>query len=171
MSNQIKDVQGLFRHYLLQLKQVVEKTPEALFAKGLAEDMFPLETNAKIAANFLLRGYAPLIGEQAPSFEQPDSGKAALLTQIELTEAHLISLPAIVDLNPDTKLRDRAGFVELELPPYSFIYQYIFPNFLFHLSMVYAIARANGVALSKADFDGLHSYPEGFSFVEAKDEA
>ncbi|WP_232461250.1 DUF1993 family protein [Cellvibrio sp. PSBB006] len=37
--------------------------------------------------------------------------------------------------------------------------------FFFHLSMSYAIARQAGIPLSKADFDGYHSYPVGFSFV------
>ncbi|MCG7587734.1 DUF1993 family protein [Photobacterium sp. OFAV2-7] len=46
-----------------------------------------------------------------------------------------------------------------------FIHQYILPNFYFHISMVYAIAKSKGVVLSKADFDGIHSYPSGFSFV------
>jgi hypothetical protein len=28
--------------------------------------------------------------------------------------------------------------------------------------MAFAILRANGIAIGKADFDGLHDYPEGF---------
>ena len=32
--------------------------------------------------------------------------------------------------------------------------------------MVYAVLRADGVAIGKADFDGLHAYPEGFSFTD-----
>lgn len=37
-------------------------------------------------------------------------------------------------------------------------------NFFFHYSMVYAIARQAGVPVGKADFDGYHLYPHGFSF-------
>jgi hypothetical protein len=36
------------------------------------------------------------------------------------------------------------------------------PNFLFHASMAFAILRANGIEIGKADFDGLHDYPPGF---------
>jgi hypothetical protein len=52
----------------------------------------------------------------------------------------------------------------VELNGHEFIELYIIPNFLFHLSMAYAIARAEGIAVSKGDFDGFHSYPEGFCF-------
>jgi hypothetical protein len=36
--------------------------------------------------------------------------------------------------------------------------QYALPNFFFHLSMVYALLRQQGLPLSKADFDGWHVY-------------
>ncbi|MGV7210836.1 DUF1993 family protein [Oxalobacteraceae bacterium A2-2] len=45
------------------------------------------------------------------------------------------------------------------------LHLYILPNFHFHLSMAYAIARQQGVALGKPDYDGYHAYPPGFSFV------
>jgi hypothetical protein len=32
--------------------------------------------------------------------------------------------------------------------------------------MVYAIARVSGIPLTKGDFDGIHTYPTGFSFEE-----
>jgi hypothetical protein len=38
------------------------------------------------------------------------------------------------------------------------------PNFLFHTSLAFAILRAQGVEIGKADFDGLHDYPPGFRF-------
>ncbi|EOV1092755.1 DUF1993 family protein [Vibrio fluvialis] len=57
------------------------------------------------------------------------------------------------------------GSIQIALAPFEFFHHYIVPNMLFHLSMVYAIARANGVALSKGDMDGLHRYSPGFSFL------
>ncbi len=38
------------------------------------------------------------------------------------------------------------------------------PNFLFHLSMGFAVLRAGGLEIGKGDFDGLHEYPRGFRF-------
>ena len=42
---------------------------------------------------------------------------------------------------------------------------YALPNFFFHYSMVYAIARQAGVEIGKSDFDGYHDYPVGFTFM------
>jgi hypothetical protein len=42
---------------------------------------------------------------------------------------------------------------------------YAVPNFLFHYSMVYAIARQAGGPVGKSEFDGYHRYPPGFTFA------
>nr|WP_267874749.1 DUF1993 family protein [Telluria antibiotica] len=39
------------------------------------------------------------------------------------------------------------------------------PNFFFHYSMVYAIARQAAVPVGKSEFDGYHRYPSGFTFA------
>jgi len=39
-----------------------------------------------------------------------------------------------------------------------FLQQYALPNFFFHLSLVYALLRQQGLPLSKGDFDGWHVY-------------
>jgi hypothetical protein len=99
------------------------------------------------------------------SIELSESGKLATL---ELIQQVKIQLELLDDFNgyDDRKLIvDKAGFNDISLPQSQFILSYIIPNFMFHMSMVYAIARKNGVDLSKGDFDGLHRYPTGFSFV------
>ena len=60
------------------------------------------------------------------------------------------------------RIRHRAGFADLDQSGADFLHLYGMPNFLFHASMAFAILRANGVAVGKADFDGLHDYPPGF---------
>ena len=50
------DIKGLLSLYLNQLEVIVTKVPDELFSLSLTNDMFSLEMNAKIAANFLLRG-------------------------------------------------------------------------------------------------------------------
>jgi len=73
----------------------------------------------------------------------------------------------VTELNDARLIKERAGFADLELVEPHFIHHYGLPNFFFHLSMVYAIARQQGVVLSKADFDGFHDYPNGFSFIQS----
>ncbi|WP_417528842.1 DUF1993 family protein [Marinomonas shanghaiensis] len=162
MSRTIKQ---LFKGYLLQLETIVNKVPPELFSKSLVDDMFSLEMNAKIAANFVLRGYCPLLGKEAVSLMSDEAGKAAVVRQIIETRAMLENLPDICFFDDSKVMNDKAGFSEVQLCQSDFIYQYIVPNYFFHVGMVYAIAKSNGVAVSKGDFDGLHSYPVGFSFV------
>ena len=157
-------IKSLFQTYLNQLETIVEKIPSELFSKALSEDMFSLEMNAKIAANFLLRGYYPLLGQEPVSLMNEESGKTAVIEQIQKIRSLLMTLEDVTDLDDRQILTEKAGFANIQLPAPQFIHQYIVPNVLFHMSMVYAVARREGVALSKGDFDGLHAYPEGFSF-------
>ncbi len=129
--------------------------------------MFTLEMKAKIAANFALRGYCPLVGQSVVSFFSDEPGKEAVRAQLSKTLSYLKELPEVDQLDDAKRLTDKAGFAEVDLPQPVFIHHYIVPNMLFHISMVYAIARANGIDLGKGDYDGIHSYPEGFSFVES----
>ena len=160
MSENIKYV---FQHYLRQLDVIVSKTPSEVFSLSLAEGMPSLEDNAKIASDFVLRGYCPLVKKNVVSFFSERSGKPEVQSQISVTTEYLKKLPDIIELNEDTLINEKAGFALVELSPPLFIHQFILPNFIFHLSMVYAIAKANSVDLGKEDFDGIHSYPKGFS--------
>lgn len=135
-----------------------------MFSDSLSEGMFSLELNAQVAANFLLRGYCPLVGVDIPSYELLGSGKDSVLKMLEKVRTHLESLRDVASFNDNKSISDSAGFSEVSLPQSRFILEYIIPNYMFHVSMVYAIARKNGVPLSKGDFDGLHSYPVGFKF-------
>jgi len=162
------NLKNQFQHSLLQLQTIIEKIPADIFHLALTESMFSLEMNAKIAANFALRGYCPLLNElnkEVISFSSDQMGKAEVIRQITATLSFLNEQPEITELNENIKVSEKAGFSEIVLTQPIFIHQYILPNFYFHISMVYAIARANGVMLSKGDYDGIHSYPSGFSFT------
>lgn len=159
-----QNTKQLFQHYLSQLDVIISKIPEEHFDASLVDGMFTLEMNAKVAAQFVMRGYCPLLDQDVVSFFKEELGKDVLQQQIAETQQYLQQLPVIEEFDDSKRLLDKAGFAEVELCQSQFIYQYIFPNFLFHMSMVYAIAKANGVELSKGDFDGLHEYPPGFRF-------
>jgi len=162
------NLKNQFQHSLFQLQTIIEKIPADIFHLALTEGMFSLEMNAKIAANFALRGYCPLLNElnkEVVSFSSDQMGKAEVLRQITATLSFLNEQPEITELNENIEVSEKAGFSEIVLTQPIFIHQYILPNFYFHISLVYAIARANGVMLSKGDYDGIHSYPSGFSFT------
>ncbi len=62
------------------------------------------------------------------------------------------------------KVRALAGLADLEMTGEAMLYEFGLPNLYFHQSMAYLALKHAGVPLGKADFDGLHSYPEGFAF-------
>ena len=79
------------------------------------DDMFSLEMNAKIAANFVLRGYCPLLGKDAISLMSDEEGKEAVVRQIIETRRLLENLPEIRRLDDSKVLADKAGFSEIQL--------------------------------------------------------
>jgi uncharacterized protein len=168
MQNQPTDI---FIYYLAQLQKILHKmalsqnnNPELLH-KSLQPDMLPLIDQVRTAANFSLRCCCPLAKRERISFNGADETYSGLQHQLTATIDYLQAIPHEDFLNTPEMIEDQAGFNQLNLPADQYYYLYALPNFFFHLSMVYAIARSAGIAISKGDFDGFHSYPEGFSFI------
>ncbi|MFB9156007.1 DUF1993 family protein [Vibrio gallaecicus] len=154
----------LFLNYLQQMRVIVDKIPDSIFLDSLSEGMFSLELNAQVAANFLLRGYCPIVSVDLVSCELKESGKDSVCKMLEDVKLQLELLPEVPGFDDTKVMAESAGFSQVKLPQSRFILEYIIPNYMFHMSMVYAIAKKNGVALSKGDFDGFHNYPVGFEF-------
>lgn len=148
----------VFRQYLGQVARMVDKAGAAALDHRIA-DAFPARQQFATAAGFALRIAFPLAG--AAVAELPTD----LTQRLAAADAALAALdPAAFDGAEARLIRHRAGFADLEQDGATFLHLYGMPNFLFHLTMGYAALRAVGVPLGKADFDGLHSYPEGFRF-------
>lgn len=159
----------LFLHYLRQLQailQQVEAFDGAVAARRLHPDMFPLLQQARVAIGFTLRATCPLAGREIVSFRDDEFTFASIHAELERTVAYLAAIPdAAFDGIDALTVRTTAGFAELELSGPEYYQMYAVPNFLFHYSMVYAIARQASVPVGKADFDGYHRYPSGFAFA------
>ncbi len=148
-----------------QLNGLLQRIPDDCFGASLAPDMLNLAEQVRTAIQFSLRVYCPLVRQTLPDFEAAALSRAELQHQLDKTQAFLAQLPDWQIADESHRIRERAGFADLELSETEFVHLYGLPNFYFHLSMVYAIARSQGVPLSKGDFDGWHRYPDGFSFV------
>ena len=157
----------IFNRYLGQLAAILDKTkvkPEILTAR-LHSEMLPFASQVRATANFALRGCCPLAGLAPVSFDGVELSFAALARQVDDTIAHIAAIPPSQFDGPADRLcRDRAGFADIELPADEYLNLYILPNFYFHFSMAYAIARSHGADIGKRDFDGYHLYAPGFSF-------
>ncbi len=150
----------VFRHYLARVSEMVERAGAEALAAQVA-DAFPAGQQFATAAGFSLRIACPLAGREVPSLP------AALGPRLAVARAMLGAMsPADFEGAEARIIRHHAGFAELEQTGADFLHLYGMPNFFFHLTMGYAALRSAGVPLGKADFDGFHSYPEGFSFQD-----
>jgi uncharacterized protein len=130
-----------------------------LLQARLASDMLPFSAQVETASYFALRICFPLAGLAVPAFGQFPDGFAGLRQRIAHSAESLRQLHAQAFAGDTSRhIHSQAGKAELVLPAEEFLMQYALPNFFFHLSMAYAILRAQGVALSKEDFDGYHAY-------------
>lgn len=157
----------VFRHYLARAKLLVGHMggKEEILTARLAPDMFTAAEQLATAAGFALRGTFPLVGLAVPDF--PDLGLDApgLEARIDFADQHLAGLSVAAFEGAEALLvQHRAGFAELEQTGHDYLTLFAMPNFMFHLSMAFAILRQSGVTIGKADFDGLHDYPQGFRF-------
>lgn len=148
----------VFRHYLARVAEMAERAGPAALDVRIA-DAFPAGQQFATAAGFALRVACPLAGREVPDLP------AALGPRLAVARAMLGAMtPADFEGAEGRIIRHQAGFALLEQTGTDFLHLYGLPNFFFHLTMGYAALRAAGVPLGKADFDGFHSYPEGFRF-------
>jgi hypothetical protein len=142
---------------------VQEERQDALEAR-LAPDMMPAGAQIATAVGFTVRVAFPLAGMAVP--ELPGGASAdALRERVSAARALVGGIdPGAFAGAEERVIRHRAGFAELAQPGEAFLLRYGIPNMMFHLAMGYGALRAAGVPLGKADFDGLHAYPQGFSF-------
>ncbi|WP_045855841.1 DUF1993 domain-containing protein [Teredinibacter purpureus] len=164
-------IHTVFIYYLSNLARMLERieqhspAPETLLQSRLIADMLPLAQQVRAAASFSLRGCCPLHNKEIVSFSNDDASLKGLRRQLVETIAYLETVAdEHVGDSASKFIQEEAGFATVRLPAESFLHQYCLPNFFFHLSMVYAIARKDGAPLTKGDFDGFHHYDPGFSF-------
>lgn len=159
----------IFVEYLKLLSSLLEKVEEhfggdeSILYERLCPEMFPLCVQVEIVASFALRSCCPIAGVKVNSYCREAKSFANLRAQLEDTLNYMTSLDEKPS-NLEVVIEDMAGPAPISMKAEDFLMRFAYPNFYFHLGMVYAIARSRGVPLTKGDFDGLHQYPPGFSF-------
>ncbi len=149
--------QALFSAYLPRLRQLLERAQQALPPEGwaarLAPDMAPLQAQAEMAVNFALRTHAALRGGEVdwgPDATRPEG----VLRRLDHALAVWRTPPSPVVGTCES----RAGQAVHRAAPAAFVGQFALPNYLFHHTLVHALLRQAGLAVGKADFDGVHVY-------------
>ena len=129
--------------------------PLVLASARLFPDMFALSRQVQIACYAAKGAVARLAGVEIPKHEDTEKTFAELQARIAKTIDYIKSVPASAfegaeDRDIKIPLRDRT----LEMKGLDYLRGFVLPNFYFHISMVYALMRHNGVELGKKDFLG-----------------
>lgn len=149
------------RDRLYALKVLLEKAQQQAMEKGisdetilsyrLAPDMFALLKQVQIATDNAKWAAARLAGIEIPKFEDTEATLDDVYARIDKTIAFL-------DTFTPEHFTDAASR-KIELPYFKDMYftgegyvTYYISNFMFHVTTTYALLRANGFQIGKADF-------------------
>jgi hypothetical protein len=131
----------------------------ALLTARLHPDMMNAAGQIRTVAGFALRATCPLAGQPIPRGSFSDDLRG-LRAGLAFARAGVDALaPADFAGAEARRIRHRAGEADLDQSAADYLHLFALPNLWFHLSMAYAIFRRDGLAIGKADFDGLHAYP------------
>lgn len=119
----------------------------------LAPDMHSLIGQVQLASDAAKGGAARLAGVTPPSMPDTETTYADLKARVAGTLAFVESI------TPDQISDDAQRIIELPLPrgtmtftAKDFVLTFSLPNFLFHVSMAYALLRHKGAPIGKMDF-------------------
>jgi uncharacterized protein len=155
----------VFIRMLGQLAKILDKAaadaearkidPAALLACRLAADMYPLVKQVQIATDAAVDGAARLAGVEAPAFDDNERSFAELGTRIAKAISFLRTLgPEQFEDASERVVSWKARDATISVKGTPYLLNHALPKFYFHVTMVYAILRHEGVALRKGDFMG-----------------
>lgn len=140
-----------------------EDYPAAL-AQRPGPGMFSAAQQAATSIQFMLRTAFPLAGLRPPELRGALDGPG-LLTRIAEARRLLAEIDPAAFAGAERRIaRGQAGFATVELTGEAFLLEFGLPNVYFHHAMAHVALKQAGAPLGKADYDGRHDYPPGFSF-------
>lgn len=155
----------VFLHYIARMQALAARATDANLQARLAEGMFTGGQQMATAAGFALRVAFPLAGRDVPKMAAHGVDHAGLALAFADVTAALTALDPADFVGAEAReIAHRAGFADLRQTGAEFLHLFGMPNFIFHAAMGFAVLRAEGLDIGKADFDGLHDYPAGFRF-------
>ena len=126
---------------------------EMLASAKLAEDMFPLETQFRIAVNQVILALGRVWAMEIPLDETAYDSFVAVRAQLGAARGHCATArgreAAAADTPVDYTLPNGMRFV---MSAEEYIRDWTLPNFYFHAATAYGLLRREGLELGKADF-------------------
>jgi hypothetical protein len=156
----------IFVQFLTSLSAVLDKTaayaeakkvePSVLLNTRLAPDLFPLGRQVRAATDHAINAGGRLAGVALPELPNADATIPELKDRIAKTIDFLKGLkPAQIDGSEDKEIKITfpSGAVR-EFTGQTLLLNNSLPNFYFHCTTAYDIARHCGIELGKRDFMG-----------------
>lgn len=121
----------------------------------LAPDMFAFGRQVQVACDQAKNGSARLAASEPPKFEDNETTLDQLKERIAKTVAYLKTLDTkAIDASSDREIIFPLGQNKGQMKGGDYLNHFMLPNFYFHLTAAYAVARNFGVDIGKRDFLG-----------------
>jgi hypothetical protein len=166
MANQSYEIMTtIFSKMLPNLKAILSKAeadaaarkidPQVFLQARLAPDMFALTRQIQIVTDQVKGGLARLAGVAVPSWEDKEATFGELIARVDKAIAYVREFkPAQFEGAETRKVELKFPNATLSFNGKDYLFNFVLPNFYFHMTTAYAILRHNGVALGKRDFTG-----------------
>ena len=129
--------------------------PSVLVGWRLAPDMFSFSRQIQVACDQAKNGSARLAGVEPPKFEDAETTLDQLKERITKTVAFLKTLDTkAIDASSEREITFPLGANKGQMKGADYLDHFMLPNFYFHLTAAYALARNFGVDVGKRDFLG-----------------
>ena len=128
---------------------------DALLGRRLAEDMLPLARQIRFVCNLPGEAMAAVAGAGFSPSDIDDETLAAARERVAATRALIAGWRSTPFGADDTGVEfSLANGMTFDLDTVGYVRDWALPQFYFHLTTAYAILRAAGVPLGKADYVG-----------------
>jgi hypothetical protein len=129
-----------------------------LLEARLAPDMFPLVRQFQSACDSAKFAAAFTAGKEPPSHPDTEKTFGELRTRISSVVEYLGTFGEADFANADAGEVKRPRWEGKSMRATDYLVEQGVPNFFFHLNMIYALLRHNGVELGKRDYIGQLSF-------------
>ena len=151
----------VFTRALTNLSAMIDKALAAGVAEAtllearLAPDMHPFPRQIQMASDSAKGAIARLAGVEPPSMPDTETTIGELKARIAATIAYANSVEAAAfDGAEDREVVLKFPNGEMKFTGADYLTGFALPNFFFHITIAYALLRANGAPIGKMDFLG-----------------
>ena len=154
----------VFIKMLTGLKGVLDKaeahakeaglSEETFINDALAPDMFSLKKQVQVACDNAKGAVVRLTGRENVAMEDTEATFAELRSRIDKTLAFVEAATEKDFVGAEERKVSLPYFPGTYMTGGEYALEYVLPNFLFHVTIAYAIVRKNGTPVGKGDFIG-----------------